>query len=88
MNIQKGDEIEIGDKVEIPGGKQAEVIDYEYDRLFSAVLNTPRMKVRLDGSGETKIFYPNELTFLRRKPNLDEVDQALNKIKRKDSGLS
>ncbi|PHJ59021.1 hypothetical protein VF14_13685 [Nostoc linckia z18] len=75
MNIEKGD------KVKTPSGQPGEVIDYEYDRLFSGILDNPRMKVKLAGSGEIKTFSQNELTLLGKKPDLKQVLEALNNIK-------
>jgi hypothetical protein len=74
MNIQKGD------KVITPNGLGEVIDDQVYDGPFS-IFSDPKIKIKLDKSGEAKDFNKEDLKLEAKKPTHQEALQAVEKIK-------
>lgn len=73
--------IEVGDKVTTPRGKQGEVVEIinRYD-LIAALSDNPKIKVKIDGAKEEE-FEKMELQIKEKKPNSKQAIDAINNIK-------
>ncbi|MBW4509645.1 MAG: hypothetical protein KME64_24500 [Scytonematopsis contorta HA4267-MV1] len=74
MNIQKGD------RVTTPNGLGEVIDDQVYNGPFS-ILSGPKIKIKLDKSGEAKDFGKEDLTLDTKKPTQKEAIDAIDKIK-------
>jgi hypothetical protein len=72
--------VEKGDRVISPNG-QGEVIDDKvYKGIFSA-FSEPKIRVKLDTSGQEKDFSQEDLELQAKKPSPKEAIEAVDKIK-------
>lgn len=72
--------IEKGDRVITPKG-QGEVIDDQvYNGIFS-VFSDPKIRVKLDTSGQEKDFSQGDLDLKEKKPSPKQAIEAVDKIK-------
>jgi hypothetical protein len=74
MDIQKGD------KVTTPNGIGEVIDDQVYNGPFS-ILSGPKIKIKLDKSGEAKDFGKEDLILDTKKPTQKEAIDAIDKIK-------
>ncbi len=74
MDIQKGD------KVTTPNGLGEVIDDQVYNGLFS-IFSSPKIKIKLDKSGESKDFRKEDLQLDTKKPTHKEAIDAVDKIK-------
>jgi hypothetical protein len=74
MNIEKND------RVITPNGEGKVIDEQVYDEFLSTFLG-PKIRVRLDVSGEEKCFQLKDLKIQAKKPSQKEATEAVSRIK-------